>query len=366
VTLYVLGATGFTGSLICKSLALKGIEFVAVARSFEKAQMLWELLEKPNGMKILALRDFTQLADSLSEGDALINTVGPFESYGPDMLPALLRNKALNYVDVTGEIHFVKWIFETSKRENWCSLVVPSCAFESYLADMMMKKIAKESRVSEWSSIESYYSTTPPRPSPGTRNTMKLSRSKPSWTWTNLQRKEMRSGDVEYRIEETLEEKSKKHWASSVSYPEVYFWEQEYNTNSGMSFHHGPEHLMRSLSSASSLQSALPASPEKTERQENPFEERWRRMNFEIILNAVNKENVSYSRKLIGKDPYGITAEIAIACALSMQSQSNDSLRTGCYSPAQVFGLDHFEKIIAENAVSEQTIQFSREKPKPV
>jgi short subunit dehydrogenase-like uncharacterized protein len=102
----VYGASGYTGRLICEYLREYGIPFIAAGRSADKIQAAmqsnvpgietasYEVAEVPHTVAAL-----TELFRGAS---VVLNTVGPFAKFGPEVVEACLAAKC-HYTDTTGE-----------------------------------------------------------------------------------------------------------------------------------------------------------------------------------------------------------------------------------------------------------------------
>ncbi|MBS0451099.1 MAG: saccharopine dehydrogenase NADP-binding domain-containing protein [Proteobacteria bacterium] len=102
----VYGASGYTGRLVCEYLREYNIPFVAAGRSAEKIEAAmksnvpgietasYEVVEVAHSVKAL-----TELFNGAS---VVLNTVGPFAKFGPEVVEACLAAKC-HYTDTTGE-----------------------------------------------------------------------------------------------------------------------------------------------------------------------------------------------------------------------------------------------------------------------
>lgn len=102
----VYGASGYTGRLICEYLREYGIPFIAAGRSADKLQAAmqsnvpgietasYEIAEVPHSVAAL-----TELFRGAS---VVLNTVGPFAKFGPEVVEACLAAHC-HYTDTTGE-----------------------------------------------------------------------------------------------------------------------------------------------------------------------------------------------------------------------------------------------------------------------
>ncbi|MEK8052987.1 DUF5938 domain-containing protein [Ideonella sp. DXS22W] len=102
----VYGASGYTGRLVCEYLREYGIAFIAAGRSRDKLQDAmrnhvagietadYEVVEVEHSAKAL-----TELFRGAS---VVLNTVGPFAKFGPEVVQACLA-AGCHYTDTTGE-----------------------------------------------------------------------------------------------------------------------------------------------------------------------------------------------------------------------------------------------------------------------
>lgn len=110
MSIFLFGATGFTGQLTARALHRRGAEPVLVGRSPQKLQQLSDDLD--GSQTAVADAGHPQaLAKLLGKGDVLVSTVGPFMSKGWTALRAAMDSGA-TYLDSTGEPAFVRHIFE--------------------------------------------------------------------------------------------------------------------------------------------------------------------------------------------------------------------------------------------------------------
>ena len=352
---FLMGATGFTGQLIAFELLRRSIKFIPVVRSLNS----WsEIASKIGGefLNPLSFNDFSRLDSETSDFDILINAVGPFEKLSKTFIPKLLATKKLRYLDITGEIHFVKWLFEESK--NWKSQIVPSCAFESYLSDFILETIVQNSGATSFESLDTFYKTTPPRPSPGTRLTMEASRNNSVLTWAEGDWST--SQDSKSRFHLTSNDNILEPAESILApYPEIIFWTQRYNTQNCRTSYFGPPHMIQGLLASRRVDVSSSEAPKKL-RKEDPFSDRWKKIKFEIIVRAELRGAADISMRLSGDAPYGLTAYIAASAAEQFLRQSTEDFKAGASSPAQVFSMKEFEEMLAENSLTFETIELNQ------
>lgn len=130
----VLGATGYTGRLICHALQKHAAPLLLAGRNAAKLEQLAAAL---GGAEIVVVHvEQPDSLDALAQrAQVLINCVGPFVDHGDPVVRAAIANGA-HYLDTTGEQPFVK---AQRVHDTWAAAqdvtVVPALAFEIALAD---------------------------------------------------------------------------------------------------------------------------------------------------------------------------------------------------------------------------------------
>ncbi|ORC86874.1 uncharacterized protein TM35_000251700 [Trypanosoma theileri] len=141
-SLVVLGATGYTGKLVCQyisSLDASSIGSWAIAgRSEEKLNALKKDLCMDNISVLVAdLANPGSLDKVCSSTTVLISCTGPFTLVGMPVVESCIRCKT-HYVDSTGEFNFVRQVaerfHEEAKKEG--ITLVSCCGFDSVPADL--------------------------------------------------------------------------------------------------------------------------------------------------------------------------------------------------------------------------------------
>jgi short subunit dehydrogenase-like uncharacterized protein len=105
----VLGASGFTGRLLARSLASQGLRPVLAGRTPAKIEALAAEL---GGLETARAdsSDPDSVRALVGTGDVLATTVGPFARHGQVALDAAIAAGA-HYIDSTGEAGFVRSVF---------------------------------------------------------------------------------------------------------------------------------------------------------------------------------------------------------------------------------------------------------------
>ena len=112
----VYGASGYTGRLICEYLREYGVPFVAAGRSADtlSASMATNVagIETADYEVVEVTHDLESLTELFQGASVVLNTVGPFSKWGPEVVEACLVTGA-HYTDTTGE---QDWLITCDER----------------------------------------------------------------------------------------------------------------------------------------------------------------------------------------------------------------------------------------------------------
>jgi hypothetical protein len=102
----VYGASGYTGRLICEYLREYHVPFVAAGRDEAKLKTSMESnvagIETADYEVVEVSHDVASLTELFGGASIVLNTVGPFSKWGPEVVEACLAAGA-HYTDTTGE-----------------------------------------------------------------------------------------------------------------------------------------------------------------------------------------------------------------------------------------------------------------------
>jgi len=132
----LIGATGFTGSLIAHELKRIGSSARLAARDETKLGRLASELGGQFDTVLVDVTDVSGVSRALDGATVAINCAGPFTSLGQPVVREAAR-RGVHYLDTTGEQAFIRYVFEELHDEamrNGAALV-PACAFEYALGD---------------------------------------------------------------------------------------------------------------------------------------------------------------------------------------------------------------------------------------
>jgi len=131
----IYGANGYTGELITRFAADRGLKPILAGRN---AIAVEELAKKHHlEYRVFSLDETDRLDAALQEVDMVLHCAGPFSITSRPMVEACLRNKK-HYTDITGEIS----VFETcaamgKKAEEAGVMLMPGCGFDVVPSDCL-------------------------------------------------------------------------------------------------------------------------------------------------------------------------------------------------------------------------------------
>jgi short subunit dehydrogenase-like uncharacterized protein len=134
----VYGATGYTGNLVARELARRGLPFVLAGRSGERLARVAEAVGTDAPVRVAAVDELRALRRCFEDCAAVINCAGPFTHYGETVVRAAIES-ATHYVDTTGEQPFMKLIadrYDEAARAAEVA-VVPAMGFDYVPGDLL-------------------------------------------------------------------------------------------------------------------------------------------------------------------------------------------------------------------------------------
>jgi len=124
----LFGATGYTGALVARAMARRGMRPVLAGR---RRSALEELAAELGGLDtaVADAADPPSVRGLVDAGDVLVSTVGPFARWGEAALEAALDAGA-HYLDSSGEPAFIRRVFERAgpRAERLGVLLLPAMA----------------------------------------------------------------------------------------------------------------------------------------------------------------------------------------------------------------------------------------------
>ncbi|AQT81427.1 enoyl-ACP reductase [Mycolicibacterium litorale] len=149
IDITVFGATGYVGSLIAGYLARSGsgLRIALGGRSPTRLEAVRTTLggRAKNWPLILAdVNEPGSLEAMASRSRLVLNAVGPYTRYGPPVVAAC-AGRGTDYVDLTGEVPFVRRSIDQSHRRARDSgaRIVHSCGFDSIPSDLTVYVLSR-------------------------------------------------------------------------------------------------------------------------------------------------------------------------------------------------------------------------------
>jgi short subunit dehydrogenase-like uncharacterized protein len=131
----IYGANGYTGELIAREAARRGLKPILSGRSQAKVEPLAKELNLT--YRTFSLEDKKSLEYTLKEVDFVVHCAGPFSLTSEKMVEACLR-LGKHYLDITGEIA----VFEAMARRNEAAIksevmIMPGVGFDVVPSDCL-------------------------------------------------------------------------------------------------------------------------------------------------------------------------------------------------------------------------------------
>lgn len=333
-TITLLAATGFTGRLIAAELRRLEARFQIAGRSMSKLCLLAEELGLAHSACLeVDVTDTAKLQQVLGNTSVLINCAGPFTDLGLPVVAAAME-KGIHYLDTTGEQDFIRQVYslhaDTARSKRL--VLMPACAFEYAIGDALGKLTAE--RVSGCRSVEIYYQIDGVSASRGTKKSVIRAITAP---FHRYERGRHRQASATCRNQDFLE----------FGGGEVYSLPHHTELSSIRTFinlGHRGWLLQMGLPIARLLLGSpiahlafrwidsQPDGPDRYERDSSRF----------TISCRADAPTESIEARVLGKDPYGLTALIAATTAQRLSML--ESCRAA-FSPADLFGADFVRQL---------------------
>ncbi len=376
MSIFLYGATGFTGTLIARGLRAEGFDLILSGRDRLRLEDLARDLEaqpEPASGNIelrpARLSDPTALAAAVGDATLILGCAGPFARIGAPLVEAALAAH-VPYMDIAGEPAFLREVYERHESEARREqvLIVSGMAFEIALGDFGAHLAARalagehvlgpataddpshleaeDSPVAAIDEIAVAYALNRFRTSAGTRMTAGDSLSGPSFVWVGdrwdpiAPLSERRLVDFGHQVGER----------STLSFPsgEVITVPRHVHARRVQTYlsllDTGPmgDALTRVASFLSPvvpsvLRSTLGAQIQAQVNAPPPSADDRKFASFAISCEA--RRGYERARMIFtGNDPYGLTAAIACWSATDLHQRSlAGTLPSGVRAPAEVF-----------------------------
>jgi short subunit dehydrogenase-like uncharacterized protein len=135
----IYGANGYTGEIIARMAAERGLKPILGGRSLAKLKPIADelgLVARP-----FSLEDKTSLEYTLKEVDFVLHCAGPFSITSKPMVEACLR-LGKHYLDITGEIAVFEAIAKLDEQaKNEGIMIMPGVGFDVVPSDCLAKHL---------------------------------------------------------------------------------------------------------------------------------------------------------------------------------------------------------------------------------
>ncbi|MFN7972077.1 MAG: saccharopine dehydrogenase NADP-binding domain-containing protein [Acidobacteriota bacterium] len=131
----IYGANGYTGALIAREAARRGLAPILAGRSAEPLVALANQLALP--YEVVALEDRARLVTLLEKVGVVIHAAGPFSRTSRPMVDACLAART-HYLDITGEIPVFEACFTRSEEAKQAGvMLLPGSGFDVVPSDCL-------------------------------------------------------------------------------------------------------------------------------------------------------------------------------------------------------------------------------------
>ncbi len=135
----IYGANGYTGELVARFAAERGLKPVLAGRNKEKIEALGRRFSMPH--RVVDLRDAAELDRAVGEVDFVLHCAGPFSLTARPMVSACLRNER-HYLDITGEIAvFEQMAALDEKAKEAGVMIMPGVGFDVVPSDCLARHL---------------------------------------------------------------------------------------------------------------------------------------------------------------------------------------------------------------------------------
>ena len=333
----LIGATGFTGTLIAQELKRIGCSARLAARDETKLQRLASDLGGQFDTVLVDVTDASAVSRAFDGATVAINCAGPFVGLGEPVVREAAR-RGVHYLDTTGEQAFIRYVFEElhdEARRNGAALV-PGCAFEYALGDAAAELSAEDLQPCD--EVEIAYAIKSFGTSRGTRKSMIKAIGTPGYQYRNSALVHLPSPAIRREVNFP---KIGRRTASSLPFGEAVMVPHHVTTQNVTTLMVLPVPAAV-LAAASFLAPLILRSPlagpllRGADRGSfGPSIEERQKTEFEILCTARRGDQLRRVA-VAGRDPYGLTATIAAHIASLLHNGNVEN--TGAITPSMVAG----------------------------
>ena len=140
-TFLLYGANGYTGELITRFAAKRGMKPILAGRNEAKLSELGQKFDMP--YRVFSLEETEKLDAALRETEFVLHCAGPFSLTSSKMVEACLRNKR-HYTDITGEIAVFEALARLDEKAKKAGIMImPGVGFDVVPSDCLARHLKK-------------------------------------------------------------------------------------------------------------------------------------------------------------------------------------------------------------------------------
>jgi short subunit dehydrogenase-like uncharacterized protein len=328
--LAVLGATGYTGRLVCAQARKLGLPLRLVGRRREALEAMAEAGEE---VRVADARDLPALRSAFDGAFAVASCAGPFLELGPAPVSAAIDAGA-HYLDTSGEQAFARVVYERfgPEAEKRGVVLLTSFGFDYVPGDLAARLVADG--LEPLDEIVVAYSVAGAASSRGTRRTIARIMRQPLVAWSGGRLVPSRFGATTRRVTFPFGERDVVEWGGTepLSVP------RHTRVGEVRSYVRGP----RIAAAASRLAPLLSPVVRLTASvgQAGPPEEKRCESRFAVVAEAGGRRVT-----LTGTDVYGLTALLIARGAEALRN--GEARGAGALAPAEAFDAAAFVERLA-------------------
>jgi short subunit dehydrogenase-like uncharacterized protein len=353
----VYGASGYTGRLVTRELARRGLDGVLAGRDAGRLHAAAEAAGVDFPVRAAPLDDRGALRQVLGDAAVVIDCAGPFVRYGEPVLRAALET-GTHYVDTSGEQRWMQRVFERHHRAAEAAEVaaIPAVGFDYAPGDLACRLAARD--VEPASEVVVAYWAQGFTPTRGTMHTaLDAVRQRPLEYRDGRWQEAPVPGRARFRFPAPVGEQRTIRFPSG----EVLTVPRHTRTRAVRSlFALGPLVPLGVLADAlplalpgASLALRTPLRPlldlVVDRLPEGPSDEARRRARFHVVALARGEDGVTGRAHVHGGDVYGLTAVISVHAASLLAAPGFD--RAGAPAPAEAFDAVEFLNYLGDHGV---------------
>lgn len=344
----VIGATGFTGTLISQILDKEGLSMRLTGRDRKKLAALSSSLTRSPETKVLDVTNSSELKSAIAGSNVVINCAGPFTIFGLEVAETCMSS-GVNYLDISGEQQYIGKVIERfngTAVENGCT-AMPACAFEYAMVDAAAAMMAEN--LGDLECLEATYYIEGMYTSRGTKRSIICALESPAFQLRNGVLTKIPGGETSpFRIDDN-------RTVQRFPFPggEVYLLPLHIPVKDISTFltAETPPAVLGSFSKLMPLITRTPlrkildlaidmseTSPRRTETH------------FKLFCTGTSSDKRTMNLLVSGIDPYYLTAKIASQCASVLLKETN--VPKGVISASMLKGCSFIRSITESEGVT--------------